>query len=343
MARIYGSKNIGKEQQKAIVRGRQQGMTHEQLSRQFGVGKSTITKFLSRWQVQGDVQKKKNSGRPRVTSKLVDRNIVRLSRDNPRLTAVDITRELSIGNEVFPSIRTVRRRLQAAGLNGRRPVKKPLISAKNRKARVEFAKEHLEWTADQWKNIIWSDESKFSLFGSDGPAYVRRPIGTRFDPRYQLPTVKHGGGNVMVWGCFSAQGVGPLHRIDGIMNKEMYMSILEDVMLPFARDSFGRRFIFQQDNDPKHSAGAVKNWFNNHRVNVMKWPSQSPDLNPIENLWDELDRRLKNIKAKNANEKFQQLEEAWYQIPASVIENLINSMPRRCQAVIKAKGYATKY
>lgn len=231
----------------------------------------------------------------------MDRNILRVSRQNPCLSAVDIKRQLSEEDGVTISESTVRRRLQAGGLHGRRPAKKPFISVKNRKARLEFAKKHLHWTRRQWENVLWSDESKFLMFGSDGVSYVRRPINTRYHRQYQMPTVKHGGGSVMVWGCFSAHGVGPLHRIEGIMDKNKYLNILETIMLPFARRNCGRGFVFQQDNDPKHTSGVVQQWFQNRRVTVLEWPSQSPDLNPIEHLWDELGRRLKNRRAKNVH------------------------------------------
>uniref|UniRef100_A0A8R1HSS9 Glucose-6-phosphate 1-dehydrogenase n=1 Tax=Caenorhabditis japonica TaxID=281687 RepID=A0A8R1HSS9_CAEJA len=106
--------------------------------------------------------------------------------------------------------RTIRRRLTENGLHGRRPVKKPLISEKNRKARVAWAKAHVNWGRREWANHVWSDESKFNLFGTDGIKGVRRPVGSRFDPKYQCPTVKHGGGSCMVWGCFSDTSMGPL-------------------------------------------------------------------------------------------------------------------------------------
>lgn len=147
----------------------------------------------------------------------------------------------------------------------------------------------------------------------------------------------------MVWGAFSAKGIGPLHRIDGIMNKKVYLNILENVMLPYAKRLFGRGFIYQQDNDPKHRAAEVQEWFRRRRVILMEWPSQSPDLNIIEQLWEELQRRLAGKRATNIVEKFTQLEEEWKKIPQSTIDALIDSMPRRCQAVIDAKGFATKY
>uniref|UniRef100_A0A8R1DFX3 Uncharacterized protein n=1 Tax=Caenorhabditis japonica TaxID=281687 RepID=A0A8R1DFX3_CAEJA len=152
-----------------------------------------------------------------------------------------------------------------------------------------------------------SDESKFMLFGSDGISYVRRPVGTRFNPKYQTPTVKHDGGNVMVCSCFSSHVLGPLHRIRGNMDRFVYEQILQNVMLPFARASLWVRYSFQQDNDPKHTSNHIKNWFATDRVTVMEWPI-----------------------------KFSQLQTAWAQIPQSVLTNL----PRRCQAVIDSRGFA---
>uniref|UniRef100_A0A8R1ECU7 DDE_3 domain-containing protein n=1 Tax=Caenorhabditis japonica TaxID=281687 RepID=A0A8R1ECU7_CAEJA len=92
-----------------------------------------------------------------------------------------------------------------------------------------------------------------------------------------------------------------------------------------------------QDNDPKHTSGHVANWFRCRRVDLLEWPSQSPDLNPIEHMWKELERRLNGFRASNANQKFAQLEAALKSIPMTVVQTLLDSMSRRCQAVIDAK------
>uniref|UniRef100_A0A8R1EL02 DDE_3 domain-containing protein n=1 Tax=Caenorhabditis japonica TaxID=281687 RepID=A0A8R1EL02_CAEJA len=164
-----------------------------------------------------------------------------------------------------------------------------------------------------------------------------------YAPQYQCPTVKHGGGSVMVWGCFSDTSMGPLKRIVGTMNRYVYEDILENTMRPWARSNSGRSWVFQQDNDPKQTSGHVANWFRRRRVDLLEWPSQSPDLNPIEHMWEELERRLKRVRASNANQIFAQLEAVWKSIPMTVVQTLLDSMPRRCQAVIDAKGYPTKY
>ena len=135
-----------------------------------------------------------------------------------------------------------------------------------------------------------------------------------------------------------------LHRIEGILVKEGYLNILENVMLPSADMTLMREnWYFQQDNDPKHTAHVVRDWMQDNNIPLMDWPSQSPDLNPIENLWAILDKSCKTRRPNNEVELFQILQDAWRALPVSLLDDLVSSMPRRCQAVIDAEGRATKY
>jgi hypothetical protein len=148
----------------------------------------------------------------------------------------------------------------------------------------------------------------------------------------------------MVWGCFASSGVGRLHHIQGIMKKEEYHAILQHQMFPSANALFGHNnWIFQQDNDLKHTAIINQAYLANRHVNVMDWPAQSPDLNPIENLWSELKRQLQDRTCNTPDELFDVLKAGWEAIPREYIQKLIDSMARRCLAVIRANGRATKY
>uniref|UniRef100_A0A7I5ECG5 Paired domain-containing protein n=1 Tax=Haemonchus contortus TaxID=6289 RepID=A0A7I5ECG5_HAECO len=260
MGRTLGSRSLTEEQLAAIARGSMQGLTHAQLSEQFGVSRSTITKAIGRIKARGGPTKRASTGRPRITTPADDRKIVRASRQDPRRTSSDIMTEISTTVTPLPSQSTISRRLRDVGLHARRPEKKPLVSPKNRRARLGWACRHLHWTLDQWREVIWSDESKFVLFGTDGISFVRRPVNKRFDPKYQIPTVKHGGGLVFVWRCFSNRGMGPLHCIPTTMDQQMYVDILKKCLLPFARRMHGRKFTFQQGNDPKHRSRRVLEW-----------------------------------------------------------------------------------
>ncbi len=158
-----------------------------------------------------------------------------------------------------------------------------------------------------------------------------------------VPTVKYGGGSVLMWGCMSAAGVGELHFIDGIMNSQMYCSILKEKMLP-SLHALGRHALFQHDNDPKHTSKATVGFLKKNRVNVIQWPSMSPDLNPIEHLWGILKRQVDHHSPSSIQSLKEVILEEWKKIDLAKCRQLVHSMPRRLgAAVIKNHGGHTKF
>src|SRR6185312_7720898 len=106
----------------------------------------------------------------------------------------------------------------------------------------------------KWKSVIWSDESRFTIFANDGPGHIWRTPGTRFNIANMVPTVKFGGGGLMVWGCFSGKGLGPLIKVEGKMNRLDYIQILEKHLLPLINKEFNDKgYLFQDDNAPVHT------------------------------------------------------------------------------------------
>jgi hypothetical protein len=156
--------------------------------------------------------------------------------------------------------------------------------------------------------------------------------------------MKYGGGSVMLWGCLSYYGAGSLHMINGIMDQHVYRAILED-NLQFSADlmGIGDRFVFQQDLDPKHTAPASRDYFEENNIIVLKWSPQSPDMNIIENAWDYLENHVPVSARTNKLRFFEALKETWDQMPKDYIKKLVESVPRRRKAIIDAKGAPTKY
>jgi transposase len=212
---------------------------------------------------------------------------------------------------------------------------------------LEFAQKYQHWTVVDWSHVIFSDETKINRFGSDGRKWVWKKKSSPLTAQHVQPTVKFGGGSVMIWGCMTAFGVGNMCRIEGTMNAELYEEILEDEMLKTMRYYKMKKdkTTFQQDNDPKHTSKHCQKWFKDHKIKLLDWPAQSPDLNPIEHLWQLIKIRLEEYEEAPTSimELWERVQVEWNKVSKEECINLIESMPRRIEAVLKAKGGHTKY
>jgi hypothetical protein len=301
---------------------------------------------VRKFQAEGNVKDRKRSERKRVTSKQDERMMIRAVMKDRCRGSQDIAADLNESG-VRVSARTVRRRLWQAGLKAKTPRKKPFLNFTQRQKRVAWAKEHQDWTVDNWKKVLFSDESRICIFGQDGIKYVRRRVGEENRPDCCIPTMKHPV-SVMIWGCMARDGIGRLQVMQGNVNARQYIdTVLERKLFQSARDIFGQEnpdFIFQQDGAPCHTAKICKNWFVEKGVNVLEWPGNSPDLNPIENLWSRLKRLVSAKRPSNKNALIAAIVECWFHvITQEDLQRLVDSMPRRCKAVIAASGYPTKY
>ena len=167
----------------------------------------------------------------------------------------------------------------------RTPRKKTYINTVNHKKRLSFAKTYINKDNSFWNKVIFSDESKFNIFGSDSQNYVWRKPNTELEIRYLHQTVKHEGGSVMVWGCMAASGTGNLIFIDGTLDKYKYLNISKNNFKESARKlGLLEDFHFQQDNDPKHTVRIVIEWIVYNTPHMLITPPQGLDINPIENL-----------------------------------------------------------
>uniref|UniRef100_A0A4W5K4N7 Tc1-like transposase DDE domain-containing protein n=1 Tax=Hucho hucho TaxID=62062 RepID=A0A4W5K4N7_9TELE len=269
--------------------------------------------------------------------------IMRTVRNQPRTTREDLVNDLKAAGTIVTK-KTIGNTLRREGLKSCSARKVPLLKKAHIHARLKFANEHLNDSEDNWVKVLWSDETKMELFGINSTRRVWRRRNAAYDPKNTIPTVKHGDGNIMLWGCFSAKGTGQLHRIKGTMDGAMYRQILGENLLPSARAlKMGRGWVFQHDNDPKHTAKATKEWLKKKHIKVLEWPSQSPDLNPIENLWRELKVRVAKRQPRNLNDLEKICKEEWDKIPPEMCANLVANYKKRLTSVIANKGFATKY
>ena len=135
------------------------------------------------------------------------------------------------------SSRTVRNILKETSLKAMVKKRKPLLSVSHRKRRLAFALKYQHWTVEDWKRVLWSDETKINRIGSDGQEYVWKRKGEGLTSREIPGTVKFGGGSLMVWGYIGWNGVGVLSEVEGRMDAEQYVAILEGGLLQSMEDS----------------------------------------------------------------------------------------------------------
>jgi transposase len=347
-----GSKALFQYELGLIDAYKQEGKTNVAIAKILKCSESAVRAYLKRKSLnlqngQFGV-KAETRGRKRKTTAFEDRQIMVSVKRAPFTSLNDLKKTHPAAAKL--SLRMISSRIKESGeFNSYWAARKPLITPRNRLKRLQWAREHVDWTNEQWDRVLWSDESPYVL-RFKAKQKIWRKHNERYLVKNCVATVKHDD-KIMVWGAFASSGVGILHRIYGIMDQNVYRNLLENVMMPSVDIVFGDRehpdapqeWIFQQDNDPKHSSRLCKQFLIDNDVQTFEWPSQSPDLNPIENLWSILEFKTKKRSPNNCRELFEILQQEWNQLSVDLLRHLVHSMRRRCEAVIESRGYPTKY
>ena len=322
------------------------GMNNSEISRQEGVPLTTVRRLINKHlkdngaSFGAPTRRGLSSGLTRREKSAVIRNV----RKNPKQTLAELCKYGTGVRSLNP--RTVHHVLDEVKISLHSSVGAPLLTLKQRRARLAWARDHASWSVQNWRHVLWSDESGRHLgVLSKKPRVWRRP-DERLAYNMIHPTHTANCSYVGYWGAISGQGVGPLFIIPHTthMNTASFKSVMEEVMIPYY-NSLSGHYIFQQDGATYHTARSVLSFLEDQGVEVMKWPSQSPDLNPIEHIWkmlnEMIDKRMKDTHSYQELERV--VQEEWRKLDVKKILNCIDSMPSRCKSVIKNKGQYSGY
>lgn len=317
------------------------GSTIREVAAQMGLNKTTVLKIKKRWENEGSISRKRGTGLHRISTEEQDHNLVQHLRANPFDSAKKAVAETN-----FPgSRRTASRRIRESEIRYRVAAKKFQLSEEGKQARLLFALNHIYNEPRFWENVVFSDEKTFQS-ASNGTVHVYRPAGRRYDELYINNSDRQGRFSISIWGWISYHDAGMCYRINGRLNSQVYIHILENVMLPSVQHVFPENdFIYQQDNCPVHTANAVSQWFQEHNIEVLQWVAKSADINPIENVWAEMAKSMARVRFRNREELWEAIENSWEALlhKPNYFKKLVLSVPRRLRAVIDANGGPTKY
>ncbi|PIC47778.1 hypothetical protein B9Z55_007008 [Caenorhabditis nigoni] len=273
-------------------------------------------------------------GRPRKLTTRDERTVIRTASNSPK-SLNDIRGQLKLD----VSKTTIFNIIQRSGTIVSQKMKKaPRMTADHKAKRLDFVKANL---SRKWDTVLFSDEKKWNLDGPDGNRHYWRDL--RKDPLL-FSRRNFGGGSLMVWGGFCNGKKMKLQFVSTRETSASYQSTLQKAIVPFFRNK-RRTHTFQQDNASIHRSISTQNSLKAQKIKVLEWPAISPDLNPIENLWGLMVRRVyRHGRQYNTVQELKDAVEAeWDAITAAELKTLVASMPNRMFEVIQKNGGETSY
>ena len=301
------------------------------------VSLSGITRMIKKLRLTGSVANLPRSGRPRKLSVEARAFIDQQMRKDDEMTSAKIQKKLA-KRGISVSSSTVRRSRKQQGWTLQRTAYCQLIRDANKVKRLEFAQRVLE-SGDTFHNVIFSDECSISLQSHRRTCFRMADEPTKWKPKPKHPLKVH------VWGGISRHGATKICIFDGIMDADLFCNVLETTLVPFIRNKLPDH-RFMQDNDPKHTSRRAQAFFEKESINWWRTPPESPDLNPIEDLWHELKFYLESkVKPRNKQELVDGIKKFWERkvTPEKCAKYIDHVLHKVVPAVVEARGAATKY
>jgi ketohexokinase/beta-glucosidase len=335
------SARLEREQRIQILTLREAGFSYNNIVAQFEditYNQVRYTCRIEKW------TPRKAKGAPMKLSELQINEILAFissSRRTRRLPFYKVIREL----ELPVNASTLARALAKRGYHRYRALRKPYLTAVHREARFRFARDHLHWTWEQWSIILWSDETwvKDELHKK---VYVTRTAGEDLDDTCLMDRKK--GKGWMFWGSFHGCKKGPAliwEKDWGTIDSESYCQKIVPIIqgyLRLKRQDEAIQLQFMQDNASSHGSKKTRAEMQARGIPMISWPSKSPDLNPIESIWDDMKDYVDERLPPGGDLSYERLkrlvQEAWDSISEDYLRELLQSMPARCQAIIEADG-----
>lgn len=317
----------------------------DHIGKKYGCKVSTRTcqRIVSKYKRTGTVADMPRSGRPEKLTQQEKHIVRRIMLRDRKKTPREAVTELKEYYGVTVCSRTVRRTLTKSGLKRRVAARRPLLTARMRRERLSWARDHENWSIDKWKGVVFSDEKIFRLGNNAGGIFVTRLPTEKYSASCIQSTIKHGL-QVHVWGAIGWNGVAVLKLVQGNLKAKTYQDeIIND--LPDSGRAVSNRFRsfrFQHDNAPAHTAGSTKGFLTQRGIKPIDWRGNSPDMNPIENVWSVV-ARAADYHVTNQQQLFRAVIRAWTQVSVSYIRKLFRSMRNRVREVIRNRGGSTHY